>query len=62
MQIGFTEPAEVEPNPKPVKFEQGKIEPAVREPEFEALIGSWWYRKKYDEMLKDEGKRRGEDI
>ena len=59
MQFEFTEPAEVEP--KPVKFRLGKIEPAVRKPEFQELIGSWWYKKRYDEMLKDEGNRRGEE-
>ena len=42
VQIEFTEPAEVEP--------------ALRNPEFEELIGSGWYKKRYDEMLKDEEK------
>ena len=49
------------PKSKPVVFELGKIEPAVRKPEFQELIGSWWYKKRYDEMLKDEGNRRGEE-
>ena len=39
----------------------GKIEPSVRKPEFEELIGRGWYKKRYNEMLKDEGNKGEED-